>query len=94
MTPDQLKEIASETAGGASFSLAVTQLPIIAGGIRGSHRSPPSPSSDPPAATPPTPSPDRPLPEEPAMDKRAALEKHDPCVQARNPTRRGRKSLA
>jgi hypothetical protein len=34
LTPDQLKEIASETAGGASFSLAVTQLPIIAGGIR------------------------------------------------------------
>jgi hypothetical protein len=34
LTPEQLKEIASETAGGCGCVVVVTQPPIIAGGIR------------------------------------------------------------
>ena len=34
LTPEQLKEIASETAGGCGCVVVVVQPPIIAGGIR------------------------------------------------------------
>jgi hypothetical protein len=34
LTPEQLKEIASETAGGCGCVVVVTHPPIIAGGIR------------------------------------------------------------
>jgi hypothetical protein len=34
LTPDQLKEIAAETAGGCGCVVVVVQPPIIAGGIR------------------------------------------------------------
>jgi hypothetical protein len=34
LTPDQLKEIAAETAGGCGCVVVVTHPPIIAGGIR------------------------------------------------------------
>ncbi len=34
LTPEQLKQIASETAGGCGCVVVVIQPPIIAGGIR------------------------------------------------------------
>jgi hypothetical protein len=34
LTPEQVKEIASETAGGCGCVIVVTHPPIIAGGIR------------------------------------------------------------
>ncbi len=34
LTPDQLKEIAAETAGGCGCVVVVVHPPIIAGGIR------------------------------------------------------------
>ena len=34
LTPEQVKEIASETAGGCGCVIVVTHQPIIAGGIR------------------------------------------------------------
>jgi hypothetical protein len=34
LTPEQLKEIASETAGGCGCAVVVVHPPIIAGGIR------------------------------------------------------------